>query len=114
MAHRHDQKAQIISTEAPVDLDEVRQKDQAAARSNSALGLAGSARRVEKSIGIVRPDFDRRFRPCASRDQVLIGSEPRGRSVAEMDVLVLSYQALGSDCFNAVEKIVLDDNGFSF
>jgi hypothetical protein len=30
-----------------------------------------------------------------------------------MDVLVAGDQALGSDCFNAVEKIVLDDDGFS-
>ena len=31
-----------------------------------------------------------------------------------MDVLVLGEQALGSDCFDAVENIVLDDDGFSF
>jgi hypothetical protein len=31
-----------------------------------------------------------------------------------MDILVLGDQALGSDCFDAVEKIVLDDDSFSF
>jgi hypothetical protein len=31
-----------------------------------------------------------------------------------MNVLVLGDQALGSDCFHAVRKIVLHDKGFSF
>src|SRR5271165_193086 len=114
VAHRHNQKGQIISTETPVDLREIREKDEATTVANDALGLAGGAGRVEKCIRIVGPSFDRWFRPRARRDQVLIGSVPWGRSATEMDVLVLSDQALGSDCFHAVEKIVLDDDGFSF
>src|SRR6202790_224375 len=85
MAHRHDQKTQIISTETPVGLQEICQQDQATAIADDALGLAGGAGRVEKGIGIIGPNFDRWFRPRARRDQVLIGSVPRRRSTAEMD-----------------------------
>src|SRR6202048_2701392 len=114
MAHRHDQKAQIISTETPVGLQEICQQDQATAIADYALGFAGGAGRVENGIGIVGPSFDRWVRPRARCDQVLIGSVPRRRSTAEMDVLVLGDHALGSYCFDTVEKIVLDDDGFSF
>jgi hypothetical protein len=81
---------------------------------NSALGLAGGAGRVQKRIGFVGSSFDRWFSLRARRDQVLIGSVTSGRFAAEMYVLVLGDQALGSDYLNAVEKIVLDDGGFSF
>src|SRR5258708_6979191 len=114
VAHRHDQKAQIIPTEPQVDLHEIRQREEAPAIADDALGLAVGAGRVEKGIGTVSPSFDRWFSPRARRDQVLIGSVPWGRSAAEMDVLILGDQALGSDCFHAVKKIVLDDDGFSF
>src|ERR1700675_1439959 len=105
VAHRHDQKAQIISTETPVGLQEICQQDQATAIADYALGFAGGARRVENGIGIVGPSFDRWFRSRARCNQVLIGSVPRRRSTAEMDVLALGDHALGSDFFARAEKI---------
>src|ERR1700730_12571345 len=69
MAHRHDQKAQIVSTETPVGLQEIRQQDQATAIADYSLGFAGGAGRVENGIGIVGPSFDRWFRPSARLDQ---------------------------------------------
>src|ERR1700720_3898646 len=114
MAHRHDQKAQIISSETPVGLQEICQQDQATAIADYTLGFAGGAGRVENGIGSAGPGSDRWFRSRARCDQVLIGSVPRGRSTAEMDVLVLGNHALGSDCSDTVEKIVLDDDGLSF
>ena len=40
VAHRHDQKAGIVSTKAPVRLQEIRLKDQTATIADDALGLA--------------------------------------------------------------------------
>src|ERR1700741_707878 len=88
MAHRHDQKPQIVSTETPVDLREITLKNQAATSSNGALGLARCAGRVEQGKGIIGASLDRRFRLRARRDQVFIGAISWGRSSAEMDVLV--------------------------
>ena len=41
VAHRHDQKAGIVSTKAPVRLQQIRLKDQTAAIADHTLGLAG-------------------------------------------------------------------------
>jgi hypothetical protein len=54
------------------------------------------------------------FRVGARSDQIFVGSISGGRSAAEVDMFVLGDQPLGPDCFEEVEQIVLDDDGFRF
>src|SRR5262249_29375850 len=80
--------------------------------AHRALRLAGGPRRVDERPGVLRRDGDGWTSAARAGDQYFIGEDPgRRRAPAEMDQAAGEDRAVADDRLDAVEQIVLDDQG---
>src|SRR6185436_6222853 len=115
VTHGHDEQAEIVAPEAEVDLVDVSMQDETAVAADGALRPAGRPGRVEEGKVIVGAGAYRRLARRGAGDQRLVSAvSGRCRFGPEMDVAVTRERQVGADSLDAIDEVVLDDDGAGF